>query len=102
MKSLKMECPHCAGHIDLKFDIEPIKPKKGSGTPPYDPGVEVDNFIIDCIDEKGWSLRTVADLLKEKGVLTAKGGRTWSAAGVKLQYEHALKRRQVQQPKIGE
>lgn len=97
-KILRIHCPHCDESINIGFDVEAIQSKR-KGPPPYDPGPEVDAFVIDSIEERNFSLRTVGDLLREKGVLTAVGSAKWSPSGVRSLYLHALARREERQAK---
>jgi len=83
-------CPHCAGCIQLDLRIGDGSTLKPKGPAPYNPGPEVDNFVIDAIENRRLSFRTVAELLQERNVRTAKGGLRWYAASVKRLYEGAL------------
>ena len=58
----------------------------------YEPGRDVDAFVIKCIDVRGFSLRTVAELLIDQEVPTPRGNTTWHATTVKRFYEQAVKR----------
>ncbi len=87
------ECPHCAGRIQLDLRIDGGPTRKPKGPPPYNPGPEIDAFVIDAIENRGFSYRTTAELLQERKVRTASGGLRWYGMGVKRLYENALSRR---------
>ena len=64
------------------------------GPKPYDPGPEIDAFIIEGIDTWKVSFRAMGELLEEKEVPTAHGGKRWHATTVRRQYQLALLRRE--------
>lgn len=98
---LRIRCPHCDESVEIDFNVEALQSQR-KGPAPYDPGPEIDAFVIDSIEEKNFSLRTVGDLLRDKGVPTAAGGAKWSPSGVRSLYLHALARREERQQAKGE
>ncbi|HXQ35303.1 MAG TPA: hypothetical protein VN843_14900 [Anaerolineales bacterium] len=93
--SIRICCPHCSGYIKVDLSLTQDGMSKPHGPAPYNPGPKVDAFIIDAIENRRLSLRTVGELLREQGVVTATGKTQWTATGVQKQYEHALKRQEV-------
>jgi hypothetical protein len=57
----------------------------------YDPGREVDDWIIEQADTK--SFATLAKELEEKGIKTARGLTKWDRAQARRLYHFALTRR---------
>lgn len=98
---LRIRCPHCDESVEIDFNVEALQSQR-KGPAPYDPGPEVDAFVINKIEDKDFSFRTVGELLREKGVLTAAGGTKWSASTVRSLYLHALARREERQQAKGE
>lgn len=92
---LRISCPHCGRVVVAGLDVQAIQTQR-RGPAPHDPGPEVDDYVIEKI-EKGLSLRAVAELLEERGVEQAKGGKRWSASAVRNLYTHALTRRAERQ-----
>lgn len=88
---LRIVCPHCGQGAIVGLDVQAIQTQR-RGPAPYDPGPEVDAYVIEKI-EKGLSLRAVAELLEEKDIPMANGSKKWHATSVRSLYEHALARR---------
>lgn len=90
-----IECPHCSGHITICLAVsEGPDSLGGYGPPAYDPGIEIDTFVLEAIEKYRTSFSTLAALLEEREVLTGKGGKRWYPASARRLYEHALTRRQ--------
>lgn len=89
---MRVYCPHCDGEINVTLNANAIGKRK-MGPKPYDPGQEVDDFVIDAVDRRKLPFRAIGALLEEQGVPTAKGGLTWYATSVRTLYNSALDRR---------
>lgn len=88
-----MDCPHCAGRITVRLAVGEGPEKKPMGPTPYNPGLEVDSLAIEAIEVWRTSFRSLAELLEQRGVPTAKGGNRWYAASARSLYNNAVKRR---------
>lgn len=93
MAKIHIRCPHCDGYVNLEIHTEAADPHKKKGPPKFNPGPEIDKFVITAIDEFKLSYHNVAGLLEEKNVPSAQGGTRWYATSVKRLYEYALDRR---------
>ena len=93
MTAMRITCPHCFEEIRFDMSLKAVK-KKSRGPRPYNPGPEVDDFVIEAIDEKRFSFNTVSELLRDRGVPAARGGMNWYPASVRRLYHHALLRKE--------
>jgi hypothetical protein len=96
---MRVFCPHCNGEINVSLEANAIS-KRRMGPKPYDPGPEIDAFVINAVENRKLSFRTIGDLLGEKGLPTAKGGARWYATSVRTLYENALIRREANSREI--
>lgn len=92
MAIARMLCPHCGEEIRVELITE-VPTYKPHGPVRYDPGIEIDNFVIEAIETYRSSFSTVGQLLEQRGILTAKGSSRWYPASVRRLYEGALERR---------
>lgn len=98
MTAVRTICPHCDKEIRIDLVVEATK-SKPRGPALYDPGLEIDTFVIDAIEIYRSSFSTVADLLMERGIPTAKGGTRWYPASARRLYEGALFRKKERSEK---
>lgn len=95
---LEIRCPHCEQAVTMQVNVLSKEPYR-KGPPSNDPGIEIDNFIIEKIESK-MSLGKIAKLLMDKGVRTPRGYTKWHNASVKRSYEQALNRRELHKSKL--
>lgn len=91
---LRITCPHCASDVVINLNVTEVKMGKSMGPAPYDPGPEIDAYVLEKIDTKRVSFQTLAELLEEREVATAKGGKKWHAASARRLYIGANARRE--------
>lgn len=95
MTALRMCCPHCSGDIRVNVTLEAAlsEPEGARGPLAFDPGSDVDAFVIDAIEDRNFSYRTVAEILRDRGITTPRGSKNWHATSVRRLYENACRRR---------
>lgn len=89
---VRVRCPHCDAELRVGLALEAVELTK-RGPDAWDPGPEIDAYVIEKIEDKNCSFHTLAALLEDRGVLTAKGGKKWYAASARRVYLSALQRR---------
>ena len=92
MALIQIRCPHCEEEITIRATFSTKEYPKGPK--PTDPGIEVDNLIIEMVRE-GTTYGKMAKVLMSRGILTPGGKKTWYPSTVFRGYKQALKRREA-------